>query len=65
MNFWEIEDQLDIRKNIVYFSISLLVVFKKEILDWNSQGRRKKGRPRRNWRRTMHEGLIEINKTWR
>jgi hypothetical protein len=36
----------------------------KDALDWNPQGARGKGRPRKAWRRTIEEETTEMGKTW-
>jgi hypothetical protein len=36
----------------------------KDVLDWNPQGARRRGRPRKTWR-TTEEELAEMGKTWR
>jgi hypothetical protein len=36
----------------------------REALDWNPQGKRKKGRPRHTWRRTVHNEGLEKGKSW-
>ena len=33
-------------------------------LDWNPQGKRKRGRPPNTWRRTMQAELKHVNLTW-
>ena len=33
-------------------------------LEWNPQDQRKRGRPKRSWRRSMYEEIKGINKTW-
>jgi hypothetical protein len=33
-------------------------------LEWNPQGKRRRGRPKNIWRRMMLEEAKEINKTW-
>jgi len=33
-------------------------------LDWNSQGKRGRGRPRHTWRRTVHDAALEKAKSW-
>jgi hypothetical protein len=35
----------------------------KDALDWNSQGARRRGRPRKTWRRTIEEEITEMGKT--
>jgi hypothetical protein len=37
----------------------------KDALDWNPQGARRRGRPRKTWRKTIEEDMIEMGKTWR
>jgi hypothetical protein len=37
----------------------------KDALDWNPQGARRRGQPRKTWRRTTEEEIIEMGKTWR
>jgi hypothetical protein len=34
-----------------------------ESLDWNPQGKRRRGRPRHTWRRTVHSEAIEKDKS--
>jgi hypothetical protein len=34
-----------------------------EALDWNPQGKRRRGRPRHTWRRTVHNEALEIGKS--
>jgi hypothetical protein len=36
----------------------------RQALEWNPQGKRRRGRPKNTWRRTMLEEAKEINKTW-
>jgi hypothetical protein len=36
----------------------------KDALDWNPQGARSRGRPRKTWRRTIEEEIREMGKTW-
>ena len=36
----------------------------REALDWNPQGKRRRGRPRRTWRRTVHNEALEKGKSW-
>jgi len=36
----------------------------REALDWNSQGKRRRGRPRITWRRTVHSEALEKGKSW-
>jgi hypothetical protein len=35
-----------------------------QALEWNPQGKRRRGRPKNTWRRTMLEEAKEINQTW-
>jgi hypothetical protein len=35
-----------------------------EALDWNPQGKRRKGRPRHTWRRIVHNEALEKGKSW-
>jgi hypothetical protein len=37
----------------------------KDALDWDPQGARRRGRPRKTWRRTIEEEIREMGKTWR
>jgi hypothetical protein len=37
----------------------------KDILDWNPQGARSRGRPRKTWTRSTEEEITEIGITWR
>jgi hypothetical protein len=36
----------------------------REALDWNQQGKRRRGRPRHTWRRTVHNEALEKGKSW-
>jgi len=36
----------------------------REALDWNPQEKRRKGRPRRTWRRSVHNEALEKGKSW-
>jgi hypothetical protein len=36
----------------------------KAALDWNLQGYRRRGRPRRTWRRTIEDEIRGTGKTW-
>jgi hypothetical protein len=36
----------------------------KEVLEWNPQGQRKRGRPKRSWQRTIREEALAAGKTW-
>ena len=36
----------------------------KEALEWNPQGKRKRGRPATTWRRSVHNEAIRVGKTW-
>jgi hypothetical protein len=36
----------------------------RQALEWNPQGKRRRGRPKNTWQRTMLEEAKEINKTW-
>jgi hypothetical protein len=35
-----------------------------EALDWNPQGKRRRGRPRHTWRRSVHNEALENGKSW-
>jgi hypothetical protein len=35
----------------------------REVLDWNPQGKRRRGRPKQTWRRSVHEAS-EKGKSW-
>jgi hypothetical protein len=37
----------------------------KDVLDWNTQGARRRGRRRKTWGRTTEEKITEMGKTWR
>ena len=39
-------------------------VITRQVLKWNPQGKRGRGRPRNTWRRTVLEEAKEVNKTW-
>jgi hypothetical protein len=34
-------------------------------LDWNPQGARRRGRPRKTWKKTVEEEAAEMGKTWK
>jgi hypothetical protein len=34
-------------------------------LDWNPQGSRRRGRPRKTWKKTVEEEAAEMGKTWK
>jgi hypothetical protein len=36
----------------------------REALDWNPQRKRRRGRPRHTWRRTVHSEALEKEKSW-
>jgi hypothetical protein len=36
----------------------------REALDWNPQRKRKRGRPRHKWRRTVHNEALKKAKSW-
>jgi hypothetical protein len=36
----------------------------REALDWNPQGKRRRGRPRHTWRRSVHNEVLEKGKRW-
>ena len=36
----------------------------RETLDWNLQGKRRRGRPRHTWQRTVHSEALEKGKSW-
>jgi hypothetical protein len=38
---------------------------KRSALDWNPQGARRRGQPRKTWRRTTEEEITVMGKTWR
>jgi hypothetical protein len=37
----------------------------RQVLNWYSLGRRKRGRPKRTWRRTVEEETGKVGKTWK
>jgi hypothetical protein len=37
----------------------------RQVLDWNPQGQRKRGRPKRTWRRTVEEEIGKVGETWK
>jgi hypothetical protein len=39
-------------------------ITEKDALDWNPQCRRKRGRPKKTWRRTVEEEAREQRKRW-
>jgi hypothetical protein len=40
-------------------------VIERGALDWNPQGKRRTGRPRHTWRRTVHNEALEKGKSWK
>jgi hypothetical protein len=36
----------------------------REALDWNPQGKRKRGRPKQTWRRSVHNEALGEGKSW-
>jgi hypothetical protein len=36
----------------------------RKALDWNPQGKRKRGRPKQRWRRSVHNKALEEGKRW-
>jgi hypothetical protein len=36
----------------------------REDIDWNPQGKRRRGRPRHPWRRTVHNEALAKRKSW-
>jgi hypothetical protein len=34
------------------------------VLDWNPQGARRRGRPKKTWKRTTEDEAMEAGKTW-
>jgi hypothetical protein len=36
----------------------------REVLDWNPQGQRKRGRPKQTWRRSVHSEAPREGKSW-
>jgi hypothetical protein len=41
------------------------VAIEEDALDWNLQDARRRGRPRKTWRRTTEEEITEMGETWR
>jgi hypothetical protein len=39
-------------------------VIEKTALDWNPQGYRRRGRPKRTWRRTIEKEIRGIRRSW-
>ena len=39
-------------------------IIEREVLDWNPQGQRKRGRPKQTWRRSIHNEALEEGKSW-
>jgi hypothetical protein len=37
---------------------------KREVLDWNPQGKSRRGRPKQMWRRSVHNEALEKVKRW-
>jgi hypothetical protein len=36
----------------------------REVLEWNPQGKRRRGRPKQTWRRSVHNEALEKGKSW-
>ena len=36
----------------------------RQALEWNPQGKRKRGRPKQTWRRSLHSELRDSSLTW-
>ena len=36
----------------------------REVMDWNPQGHRKRGRPKQTWRRSVHNEALREGKSW-
>ena len=36
----------------------------REVLDWNPQGKRRRGRPKQTWRRSVHNEALEKGMSW-
>jgi hypothetical protein len=36
----------------------------REALDWNPQGKRRRGRPKQTWPRSVHNEALEKGKSW-
>jgi hypothetical protein len=36
----------------------------REVLDWNPQGKRRRGRPKQTWRRSVYNEALEKGKRW-
>ena|SRR6218665_1144997 len=34
------------------------------VMDWSTEGKRRRGRPRKNWQETMREDIRCMNMTW-
>ena len=39
-------------------------IIEREVLDWNPQGQRKRGRPKQTWRRSVHYEALGEGKSW-
>ena len=39
-------------------------IIEREVLDWNPQGQRKRGRPKQTWRRSVHNEALGEGKSW-
>ena len=39
-------------------------IIEREVLDWNPQGQRKRGRPNQTWRRSVHNEALGEGKSW-
>ena len=37
---------------------------RREVMDWNPQGERKRGRPKETWRRSVHSEALGEGKSW-
>jgi hypothetical protein len=38
--------------------------FEREALDWNPQGKRRRGRPKQTWQRAVQNDALEKGKSW-
>jgi hypothetical protein len=48
-----------------FFSRKTEGAIERAALDWNPQGARRRGRPRKTWKKTVEEESAEMGKTWK
>jgi hypothetical protein len=64
-NETKISEQITRRKwNWICLTLRKENAIEKEGMEWNRQGQRKRGRPKRSWQRTIREEALAVGKTW-